>query len=90
MTCTQHADACLWHRLQHEHPTEALLQGPVDASGRCCAQGIVDTFGVCNGYDASGTLNITVTVPASSTADAQAALAQILGVAESSLSSATM
>ncbi len=67
-----------------------LLQGPVDAAGRCCATGIVDTFGVCNGYDTSGTFNITVNMVASSSSDAQNALASILGVSGSSLSVAAM
>lgn len=66
------------------------LQGPVDAAGSCCANGIVDTFGVCDGYDTSGAFNITATLAASDTASAQTALASLLGISSSSLSSATM
>ena len=34
-------------------------QGLVDASGFCC-YGTVDSFGVCNGWDASGQIGITL------------------------------
>ena len=67
-----------------------MLQGAVDAAGRCCDTGIVDTFGVCDGYDTSGAFTIALSLIASSASDAQASLAQVLGVDSSSLSVAAM
>ena len=39
--------------------TVAVLQGALDATGACC-DGVVDNFGVCNGYDASGIFQVAL------------------------------
>lgn len=60
-----------------------LLQGALDAAGACC-DGIVDNFGVCNGYDESGVFQVAL----GSTGTA-AQLASALGVSTSKLSTST-
>ena len=60
-----------------------LLQGALDAAGACC-NGVVDSFGVCNGYDASGTFQVAL----SSTGTASK-LATALGISTGQVSTST-
>ena len=39
--------------------TIVLLQGALDATGACC-DGVVDNFGVCNGFDCSGIFQVAL------------------------------
>ena len=63
--------------------TYILLQGALDAIGACC-DGVVDNFGVCNGYDASGIFQVALAEGSSITV-----LAAALGLTSSKLISAT-
>ena len=60
-----------------------FLQGALDAIGACC-DGVVDNFGVCNGYDASGIFQVALAEGSSVTV-----LAAALGLTSSKLISAT-
>ena len=57
------------------------LQGALDAAGACCIGGVVDNFGVCDGYDGSGMFQVATT--SSGTASK---LAAALGISSSTLS----
>lgn len=59
------------------------LQGALDAAGACC-DGIVDNFGVCNGYDASGMFQVAL-----SSSGTAAKLATALGVSTGQVSAST-
>ena len=63
--------------------TPALLQGALDATGACC-DGIVDNFGVCDGYDASGIFQVVLAEGSSITV-----LTAALGLSSSEVSTAT-
>ena len=56
-----------------------MLQGALDATGACC-HGVVDNFGVCNGYDASGVFQVALAEGAS-----VATLASALGLSSSKI-----
>lgn len=43
------------------------MQTILDATGVCCS-GIVDNFGVCNGYDSSGGISLSLGMDSSSPA----------------------
>lgn len=60
-----------------------MLQGALDATGACC-DGVVDNFGVCNGYDASGVFQVALAEGASA-----ATLASALGLTSSRVSTAS-
>ena len=60
-----------------------LLQGALDAVGACC-DGVVDNFGVCNGYDASGIFQVALAGRSS-----VSALAAALGLSNTKLASAS-
>ena len=60
-----------------------MLQGALDATGACC-DGVVDNFGVCNGYDASGVFQVALAEGASVTL-----LASALGLSSSKIVSAS-
>ena len=60
-----------------------MLQGALDATGACC-DGVVDNFGVCNGYDASGVFQLALAEGSSVTA-----LASALGLSSSKIISAS-
>lgn len=59
------------------------LQGALDATGACC-DGVVDNFGVCNGYDASGVFQVALAEGSSVTP-----LASALGLSSSKIVSAS-
>ena len=61
----------------------AGLQNALDATGACCS-GVVDNFGVCNGYDGSGIFQLAMTSSASASK-----LATALGISSSTLVLAT-
>ena len=59
------------------------LQGALDAAGACC-DGIVDNFGVCNGYDASGMFQVAL-----SSSGTASKLAAALGISTGQVSAST-
>ena len=59
----------------------------IDAAGFCC-YGVVDALGVCNGWDASGRIGLTVMAKRPGGASA-AAIAGYLGIDTSRLHSVT-
>lgn len=48
-----------------------MAQGVLDASGFCC-YGTVDSFGVCNGWDAAGQIAVTLLAVSASLASTSA------------------
>lgn len=58
-------------------------QGMIDAAGFCC-YGVVDAFGVCNGWDASGQIALSL-IGAPASAASAAAVAGYLGIDPSRL-----
>ena len=62
---------------------DKVLQGALDATGACC-DGVVDNFGVCNGYDASGVFQVALAEGASI-----ATLASSLGLSSSKVTPAS-
>lgn len=66
---------------------EMFWQGMIDAAGFCC-YGVVDAFGVCNGWDASGRIALTLLAKPPSAASATA-IAGYLGIDASRLHSVT-
>ena len=62
-------------------------QGLVDAAGVCC-YGTVDTFGVCNGWDASGQIAVTLLAVSASLASTSA-VAGYLGTSTDTVQAVT-
>lgn len=62
-------------------------QGLVDAAGVCC-YGTVDTFGVCNGWDASGQIAVTL-LAASASLASTSAVAGYLGTSTDTVQAVT-
>ncbi len=60
-----------------------MAQGVLDALGFCC-YGTVDSFGVCNGWDASGQIAVTL-LAASAGLVSVSAVAGYLGVSTSTM-----
>ena len=60
-----------------------MLQGALDAAGACC-DGIVDNFGVCNGFDASGAFQVAL-----SSSGTASKLARALGISSGLVSTGT-
>lgn len=63
----------------HQLSIVTMLQGALDATGACC-DGVVDNFGVCNGYDASGVFQVALAEGSSI-----ATLASALGLSSSKI-----
>lgn len=72
-------------------PSKALshaataLQGTLDAQGRCCT-GILDSFGVCNGYDSSGDILVSASMSATTGSLQVSLLAGALGIGAANIS----
>ena len=81
----EQACKCKAQEIEANSPPESgkPVQGALDATGACC-DGVVDNFGVCNGYDASGIFQVALAEGASVTA-----LTSALGLSTSTVASAS-